>query len=168
MRGFSKAVIAGNLTRDPELRSTTSGATVCSFAIAVNRNFRDASGNQREEVSFFDCSAWGKLGETIHQYAKRGSGLIVSGRLIQRSWDDKNTGVKRSRVELNVDDFVFAGGRDNDATGAEAITEEIITETGATPQGKSKASAKQNSSAEPEVIPDDVPEGEISLDEVPF
>ena len=84
MRGFSKAIITGNLTRDPELRTTPNGATVCSFSVAVNRVYRDASGEQKEDVSFIDCSAWGKLGEMINQYAKKGSGVLVSGRLDHR------------------------------------------------------------------------------------
>ena len=88
MRGFSKAIITGNLTRDPELRSTPNGASVCSFSVAVNRTYRDTSGENKEEVSFIDCSAWNKLGEMIAQYAKKGSGVLVSGRLSQRSWED--------------------------------------------------------------------------------
>ena len=107
MRGFSKAIIVGNLTRDPELRSTPGGASVCSFSVAVNRVFRDSSGSQKEDVSFIDCSAWGKLGEMISQYAKKGSGVLVSGRLSQRTWEDKNSGQKRSRVEIVVEDFNF-------------------------------------------------------------
>ena len=109
MRGFSKAIITGNLTRDPELRTTPNGASVCSFSVAVNRVYKDASGEQKEDVSFIDCSAWGKLGEMINQYAKKGTGVLVSGRLDQRSWEDKTTGGKRSRVEIVVEDFNFTG-----------------------------------------------------------
>ena len=83
MRGFSKAIIAGNLTRDPELRNTPSGASVCSFSVAVNRVYRDQNGESKEDVSYIDCSAWGKPGETIAQYAKKGSSILVSGRLSQ-------------------------------------------------------------------------------------
>ncbi|MBR2695385.1 single-stranded DNA-binding protein [Candidatus Saccharibacteria bacterium] len=114
MRGFSKAIITGNLTRDPELRTTPNGASVCSFTVAVNRVYRDSSGNQQESVSFIDCSAWGKLGEMIGQYAKKGAGVLVSGRLDQRSWEDKNSGQKRSRVEIVVEDFNFTGPANND------------------------------------------------------
>ena len=102
MRGFSKAIITGNLTRDPEVRNTPNGASVCSFSVAVNRVYRDSNGEQKEDVSFIDCSAWGKLGEMICQYAKKGSSVLVSGRLDQRSWEDKNSGQKRSRVEVVV------------------------------------------------------------------
>ena len=144
MRGFSKAIITGNLTRDPELRTTPNGASVCSFSVAVNRTYRDASGEQKEDVSFIDCSAWGKLGEMINQYAKKGSGVLVSGRLDQRSWEDKNSGQKRSRVEIVVEDFNFAGGA---------------------PNGSSNSGSESVSEAD---IPEDIPEEEIDLSDVPF
>ena len=145
MRGFSKAIIAGNLTRDPELRTTPNGATVCSFSVAVNRTFRDASGGQKESVSFIDCSAWGKLGEMINQYAKKGSGVLVSGRLDQRSWEDKTSGQKRSRVEIVVEDFNFAGS----------------APSGSASMGTSDVAPESD-------IPDDIPEEEIDLSDVPF
>ena len=149
MRGFSKVVSAGNLTRDPALRTTPSGSSVCGFSVAVNRVYRDSSGEQKESVSFFDCSAWNKLGETINQYAKRGTGVLISGRLEQRSWEDKTTGQKRSRVEIVVEDFNFIGNsRDNNIAGASSDDSAIDT---------SDAS-----------VPDDIPEGEIDLSEVPF
>jgi single-strand DNA-binding protein len=108
-RGFSKAIITGNIVRDPEMRTTPSGATVCGFTVAVNRLYKDSSGNNQESVSFIDCSAWGKAGEIIAQHAKKGSGILVSGRLDQRSWEDKDTKQKRSRVEVVVEDFNFLG-----------------------------------------------------------
>ena len=146
MRGFSKAIIAGNITRDPELRSTPNGASVCSFSVAINRVYRDSNGEQKEEVSFIDCSAWGKLGEMIGQYAKKGSGVLVSGRLSQRTWEDKNGGGKRSRVEIVVEDFNFTGSaRDNN--------------------GGASSSRSDDTSSN---IPDDIPEGEIDLSDVPF
>lgn len=165
MRGFSKAIIAGNLTRDPELRTTTTGSNVCGFGIAVNRRYNDASGNSREETSFFDCSAWGRTGEIINQYAKRGNAILVSGRLSQRSWDDKATGAKRSRVEIVVEDFTFLGGREGGAANSETYVSETVVESDAS---SAKPAAAAKGSAEPEVVPDDIPEGEISLDEVPF
>ena len=150
MRGFSKAIITGNLTRDPELRTTPNGATVCSFSVAVNRVYRDASGEQREDVSFIDCSAWGKLGEMINQYAKKGSGVLVSGRLDQRSWEDKTTGNKRSRVEIVVEDFNFTGAARDNAGNSSNF---------------GASSDADDSAAD---IPDDIPEGEIDLSDVPF
>jgi len=156
-RGFSKAIICGNLTRDPELRATTSGTQVCSFSVAVNRVFKDASGANKESVSYIDCTAWGKTGETIAQYAKKGTAMLVSGRLDQRSWDDKTTGAKRSRVEIVVEDFNFLGGGEGNGT------------------GRGRATVADNSmdgvDAEPEIVPDDIPadeEGEVKLDDIPF
>lgn len=152
MRGFSKAIVAGNVTRDPELRTTTSGTQVCSFSIAVNRSYRGNDGNQQDQVSFIECIAWGKSGETIAQYVKKGSGLLVSGRLEQRSWDDKNTGQRRSRTEVVVDDFTFIGGGNSGNGG-----------------GSARSGAGSSSATNDEVIPDDVPEeDQINLDDIPF
>ena len=147
-RGFSKAIIVGNITRDPELRSTPSGAQVCGFSVAVNRTYKDNSGANQESVSFIDCSAWGRAGEIIAQYAKKGSGILVSGRLEQRSWEDKE-GQKRSRVEIVVEDFNFVGG--NGDGGA----------SGGSHGGSSSAAAA-------DVAPDDISDDPIDLSEIPF
>ena len=150
MRGFSKAIITGNLTRDPELRTTPNGACVCSFSVAVNRVYRDSNGEQKEDVSFIDCSAWGKLGEMINQYAKKGTGVLVSGRLDQRSWEDKTTGSKRSRVEIVVEDFNFTGSsRDNGGANTSSF------------------SAPDSIDSTPNDMPSDT-EGEVDLSEIPF
>jgi single-strand DNA-binding protein len=152
MRGFSKAIITGNLTRDPELRNTPNGASVCSFSVAVNRVYRDSNGEQKEDVSFIDCSAWGKLGEMISQYAKKGTGVLVSGRLDQRSWEDKATGQKRSRVEIVVEDFNFTGAaRENGGS-----------------NGSYSGTSNAAEGPAPSDIPDDIPDGEIDLSDVPF
>ena len=152
-RGFSKVIIVGNVTRDPELRSTPSGTQVCSFSVAVNRSYRDNSGSQVENVSFFDCSAWGKQGETIAQYVKKGSGILVSGRLEQRSWEDKE-GQKRSRVEIVVEDFNFIGGNGDG---------------GSYEGGSSRGSKAASKAASDDVAPDDIAEDEaIDLSEIPF
>lgn len=155
MRGFSKAIITGNLTRDPELRTTPNGASVCSFSVAVNRVYKDSNGEQKEDVSYIDCSAWGRLAEMISQYAKKGSGVLVSGRLDQRSWEDKNGGGKRSRVEIVVEDFNFIGSANRDGSGSSSYSSNF--------GGGNSASSSASSSD----IPDDIPE-EINMDEVPF
>ena len=132
---INRVIITGNLTRDPELRTTPSGTSVCSFSVAVNRTYRDASGEQKESVSFIDCSAWGKLGEMISQYAKKGSAVLVSGRLDQRSWDDKTTGQKRSRVEIVVEDFNFTGApRDNSGSSSNFGATNASEDTTSTPE----------------------------------
>ena len=146
-RGFSKAIIVGNLTRDPELRSTPSGAQVCGFTVAVNRNYKDGSGNNQEQVSFLDCSAWGRSGEVIAQYAKKGSGILVSGRIEQRSWEDKE-GQNRSRVEIVVEDFNFIGGNGDGGNAG---------------GGKSSRASESQ-----DVAPDDISDEPIDLSEIPF
>lgn len=148
MRGFSKAIITGNLTRDPELRSTPNGASVCSFSVAVNRVYRDSNGEQKEDVSFIDCSAWGKLGEMIGQYAKKGSGVLVSGRLDQRSWEDKTSGQKRSRVEIVAEDFNF------------------LTNNGE--RGESRGGSVSDDAGVDEVVPADISDEEVDLSDIPF
>ena len=157
-RGFSKAILCGNVTRDPELRTTTNGTQVCAFSLAVNRVYKDASGANQEEVSFFDIVAWGKVGETIAQYAKKGSGMLVSGRLVQRSWEDKNGGGKRSKVEVVLEDFNFIGGGANSDGGNYGSA-----------AGAGKKASKASAGGEPEIVPDDVPEeGEVDLNDIPF
>ena len=150
MRGFSKAIIAGNLTRDPETRTTTNGTSVCSLSVAVNRRYT-VGGEQRDEVSYFNCSAWGRSGETIQQYAHKGDGILISGRLRQDRWEDKTTGKTRSSVEIIVEEFNFIGSGNSDSS---------ATTT-------SKKSSKKSNNKD-EVVPEDIPDGEISLDEVPF
>ena len=161
-RGFSKAILCGNVTRDPELRTTPNGAQVCSFSLAVNRVYKDASGANQESVSFFDVTAWGRQGETIAQYAKKGTGMLVSGRLEQRTWDDKNGGGKRSRVELVLEEFNFIGGGNGGNYDAEGGNSKSA--------GAGKADATEGVDAEPEVVPDDIPseDGDVKLDEIPF
>ena len=156
MRGFSKAIVAGNITRDPEMRATPSGAQACNFTIAVNRVFRGSDGIQQEQTSFIDCVAWGRSGETIAQYVKKGSALIVSGRIEQRSWEDKTSGQRRSRTEIIVDDFSFVGGGDGGSRGGSSRS--------------SSASAKPaESEMGDEVAPEDMPEDDaINLDDIPF
>ena len=142
------------------MRTTTSGSQVCNFTIAVNRSYRDSSGNQQDSVSFIDCIAWGKPGETIAQYVRKGSGLLVSGRLEQRSWDDKNTGQKRSRVEVVVDDFSFVGGN-NDGGSASSYG-------GGSSKRSNSSAASNDVDMSDDIVPDDVPEDQINLDEIPF
>ena len=159
MRGFAKAFVAGNLTRDPELRATPSGAQVANFSIAVNRSYRGSDGTQQEQVSYLECVAWGKAGETISQYTKKGSSLLVTGRLEQRSWDDKTTGQKRSRTEIIVEDFAFLGGGGGG---------------GASVSGGSRSASKSSSraskpAANDDFVPEDLPDDEaINLDDIPF
>ena len=100
-KGFNKVILMGNLTRDVEMRTTQSGQTVANFSLAVTRSWRDQSGAQQDQTSFINCVAWGKPGEIIAQYVGKGSPLLVSGRLDQRSYEDKD-GNKRQAVEVTT------------------------------------------------------------------
>lgn len=107
MQAFNKAILAGNLTRDPELRYTPKGTAVCQITLALNRKWKDESGQEREECSFIDCVLWGRRAEVVAQYLKKGFPLLVEGALQQQTWDDKNTHQKRSKVIVNVQSFTF-------------------------------------------------------------
>lgn len=99
---MANAVFEGNLTRDPELRFLPSGKPVCDFSVAVNRRWKDQAGEQQEEVSFFDCTAWDELGENVAHCLAKGDRVLVSARIRQRSWEAED-GTKRSKVEFTVD-----------------------------------------------------------------
>ena len=112
MVSFNRVVLAGNLTRDPELRFTNDGIPVCSFGLAVNR-VRSRS----EEVDFFDISAWRELGETVANYKKKGDPILLEGRLQYRTWEAQD-GSKRSKVDVVADNVQFLGGRGDSDDGA--------------------------------------------------
>lgn len=97
---FNKAFVLGNLTRDPELRTTPSGQSVCSFSIATNRFFKNQSGERQQTAEFHNVVAWGRLAEVCSQYLKKGSLAFIEGRIQTRSWQDKTSGEKRFRTEI--------------------------------------------------------------------
>ena len=103
MVSFNRVILAGNLTRDPELRFTNDGVPVCSFGLAVNR-----VRSRNEDVDFFDVSAWRELGETIANYKKKGDPILVEGRLQYRTWEAQD-GSKRSKVDVVADNVQFLG-----------------------------------------------------------
>jgi single-strand DNA-binding protein len=109
---FNRVILAGNLTRDPELRFTQSGTPVCGFGLAVNRVF-----SKNEEVDFFNVSAWRELGETVANYKKKGDPILVEGRLQYRTWEAQD-GSKRSAVDVVADRVEFLGGRSDSDDGA--------------------------------------------------
>lgn len=117
MSSFNQVILMGNLTRDPQLKYLPSQTAVAEFGLAANRKFRTASGEDREEVLFVDCSAFGKTGELINQYFTKGKPIFIQGRLKYDSWDDKQGGGKRSKLTVVVDNFQFIGGRDGGGQG---------------------------------------------------
>lgn len=113
-------IVLGNLTRDPELKYTSSGMANVNFSIAVNEKWKDKSGELKEEVSFFPVVAWGKLAENIAQYIKKGRQVIVKGKLKQDRWEDKETQEKRNMVKIIADDVKFLGAKSDTAEDAPA------------------------------------------------
>ena len=116
MANFNKVLLMGNLTRDPETKFLPSGAGVVEFGLAVNRTWTDQqSGEKREATTFVDCKAWGKQGEILTRYCKKGSPLFVEGRLEYRTWE--TNGEKRSKHEIVVENFQFIGAPKSEGSG---------------------------------------------------
>ena len=109
MASLANCYIAGNLGRDPESRVTSKGTTICVFSVAVNQDFKDASGAVHKSVSFFDIEAWGKQGESCQKYLTKGSPVLVVGTLKQDTWEDKTSGQKRSKIKVVAQNVQFLG-----------------------------------------------------------
>ena len=143
-RGINQVILMGRLTRDPETRTTTSGKSVTSFSLAVDRQGQD------DQADFFDVTAWEKTGELVAQYLSKGRRCLVQGRLRQDSWDDKETGKKRSRVEVVAFDVTFLDGP-SDGQG-----------------GGNNTPRNQSSNQDKEVVIEDIDDKPIDLSEIPF
>lgn len=113
MAYLNKCFLIGNLTRDPELRTTPKGTAICSFGLAVNRQSKDEQGNSRDETTFVDIEAWGKQGELVAKYLTKGSPAMIEGRLKLDQWDDKTSGAKRSKLKVVLENVQFLGARSN-------------------------------------------------------
>jgi single-strand DNA-binding protein len=120
MAGYNKVILIGNLTRDPELRYTPQGVAIAKIGLAVNRTWKTESGETKEEVTFVDVDAFRRQAETLAQYLKKGSPLMVEGRLKLDQWDDKQTGQKRSRLGVVLEGFQFLGGGNRGQEGGAA------------------------------------------------
>jgi single-strand DNA-binding protein len=108
MANFNKVILLGNLTRDIELRTTQGGQALAKFGMAINRKWSQ-NGESKESTCFVDCTAWGRTAEVLNQYVGKGSPLFVEGRLDYQTWEDKNGGGKRSKLEVVVENFQFVG-----------------------------------------------------------
>jgi single-strand DNA-binding protein len=153
MASFNKVILAGNLTRDPELRYTPKGTAVARLGLAVNRVWRSEAGEKKEETTFVDIDAFGQQAETICQYMKKGSPILIEGRLRLDQWDDKQTGQKRSRLMVVLEGFTFLGSGNRPAEGG--------TPAAAPAPARPAAPAAAAAPAAPEEAPpaeeDDVP-----------
>lgn len=152
-KSINQVILMGNLTRDPELRTTPSGQSVCSFSLAVNRSWQGQDGSQQDAVDYFDVTAWGKLGELVNQYMAKGRKCLVQGRLSQRSWEQE--GQKRSKVEVVANDVTFLDGGGAGGDGGSAPRSS---------GSSTRSSAKKSDEPAVEEI-DDKP---IDLSEIPF
>jgi single-strand DNA-binding protein len=150
MASFNKVILVGNLTRDPELRYTPKGLAIAKIGLAVNRNWTSESGEKKEEVTFVDVDSFGRQAETLAQYMKKGSPILIEGRLRLDQWDDKQTGQKRSRLGVVAEGFQFLGGGNRGESGGEAPRRPSAPQSAPAPSPES----------EPDVPPhegDDVP-----------
>jgi single-strand DNA-binding protein len=117
MASFNKVILMGNLTRDPELRYTSKGTAIAKIGLAVNRVWRTETGEQKEEVTFVDVDAFGRQAETIGQYLKKGRPVLIEGRLRLDTWDDKQSGQKKSKLGVVLETFQFLGSGQGQAQG---------------------------------------------------
>lgn len=108
---YNRVILIGNLTRDVELKATQGGQSVASFGLAINRRWKDASGAEKDEVTFVDCTAWGKTGEAIARFFGKGRPIFVEGRLKFDQWEDKQDGSKRSKLSVVVESFQFCDSK---------------------------------------------------------
>lgn len=163
---LNKAIVYGNLTRDPEMKALPSGMQVTSFSLATNRVFKDKDGNKKEQSDFHNVVVFGRQAETAAQYLKKGSSALVEGRMQTRSWDDKATGQKKYRMEIVADRIQFGprpaggfagvGGTSVDGTANDSGT-------GTKAKGKTKSAPAVDSG---DAI--DYPEEEINPEDIPF
>ena len=126
MASFNKVILVGNLTRDPEVKHLQSGATVSEIALAVNRSWFDKSANaKKEEVTFVDVTLWGRTAEVAGQYLAKGRSVLIEGRLQLDTWEDRETGKKRSRLRVVGEQLtMLGGGRGESAERTENVTSE--------------------------------------------
>jgi len=111
MANLNKVLLLGNVTRDPEVRYTPKGSAVCDLGVAVNRAYTTDSGEKREEVTFVDVTLWGRTAEVASEYLKKGRPVFIEGRLQMDTWDDKQTGQKRTRLRVVAENMQLLGGR---------------------------------------------------------
>src|SRR5438067_7103654 len=149
MASFNKVILLGNLTRDPEVRYTPKGSAVCDLGIAVNRSYTLDSGEKREEVTYVDVTLWSRLAEIAGEYLKKGRPVFIEGRLQLDTWDDKQSGQKRSKLRVIGETMQLLGSRPA-GTGASASGEATEEDRPARSSGKPSPPPKESAPAEPD------------------
>lgn len=137
MASFNKVILVGNLTRDPDVKYTNGGTAVCEVGLAVNRTWFDKSSNQKkEEVTFVDCTLWGRTAEVAGEYLAKGNSVLIEGRLQTDSWEDKETGKRRTKLKVVAEHMTMLGNRsrngDDQTDGHEDRGEESQVQPGET------------------------------------
>jgi single-strand DNA-binding protein len=164
-RSLNQVTLMGNLTRDPELRQTPTGQNVTSFSLALNRSYKDASGEWKEVTDYVDIVCWSTLAERVAQYLSKGRRCLVQGRLQSRSWEQD--GQKRSKVEVLANDVTFLdsrGGGDNDGgNGPAASGSSDDASSGGDDKPKPSKKTKKD-----DVVIEDIGDEPINLDDIPF
>jgi single-strand DNA-binding protein len=151
MASFNKVILLGNLTRDPEIRYTPKGSAVCDLGVAVNRVYTTEGGEKREEVTYVDVVLWSRLAEIAGEYLKKGRPVFIEGRLQMDTWEDKQSGQKRTKLRVVGESMQLLGGRPGGATGAS-------TETGEENRQSARPSAAPpKSTATAEADEDEIP-----------
>ncbi len=154
MANFNKVILAGNLTRDPELKYTPKGTAVAKIGLAINRTWKSETGENKEEVTFVDVDAFGRTAEVVSQYLKKGRPILIEGRLRYETWEDKQTNQKRSKLGVVMEGFQFLDSGNRGESGGEAPRRAVLA------QSASPASANATPPTEPEPSQpeeDDVP-----------
>ena len=162
-RSLNQVFLMGNLTRDPELRQTPNGQNVTSFSLALNRAYKDQSGEWQEATDYIDCVCWGPLAERVAQYLSKGRRCLVQGRLQSRSWEQD--GAKRSKVEVLANDVTFLDSR---GAGGDPAPSDFSDNAGsAAPEGAGKPKPSKKASKD-DVVIEDIGDEPINLDDIPF
>ena len=156
MANFNKVILAGNMTRDPELRYTPKGLAIAEIRLAINRKWTGEDGQKREDVVFVDVDSFGKQAELIGQYFRKGSPILVEGRLKLDQWDDKQTGQKRSKLGVILESLSFLDSGNRDAAAGDGAP------APSAPAARPARPAATAPAAEPGM--DEPPQG----DDVPF
>ncbi|HEY2801817.1 MAG TPA: single-stranded DNA-binding protein [Chthoniobacterales bacterium] len=152
---YNKVFLLGNLTRDPEVRYTPKGSAVADLGIAVNRQYTLDSGEKREEVTFVDVTFWGRTAEVAGEYLKKGRSVFIEGRLQLDTWDDKQSGQKRSKLKVVGEMMQMLGTRTGSGGGASDEPDE--PPRGRSSAGGSSRGAPSKSTLPPEPDDDEIP-----------
>jgi single-strand DNA-binding protein len=169
MANLNKVMLIGNLTRDPEIKYTPKGTAIADIGLAVNRNYTTESGEKREETTFVDVTLWGRVAEIVGEYCKKGRPLFVEGRLQLDTWDDKQTGQKRSKLKVVGDNIQLLGGREGGAGGGGGGGESSGGGGGEYSEGRPPQSRPASRpAAPPQKRPPADPDLDAPEDDIPF